>query len=77
VCIFLDFRVMLGVSWGPLWPPFCDFSVILGAKMGDSLQVHVFGDAGMELMPESSCCMCYERGKNDGFREISLFPLFH
>ena len=43
--IFIDFRVILGATWDPLWAPFCDFSVILGAKMGDSFQVHVFGDA--------------------------------
>ena len=49
VSIFIDFKVILGVSWGPLWAPFCDLSVILGAKMGDSFQVHVFGDPGMEI----------------------------
>ena len=75
--IFIDFRVILGVSWVPLWAPFCDFSVILGAKMGDSFQVHVFGDSGMEMMPECSGCMCYNHGKNCGFREVSLFLLFH
>ena len=52
VCIFIDFRVILGASWEPLWAPFCDFSVIWGAKMGDSFQVHVFGDPGMEMMPD-------------------------
>ena len=63
--------------FGRLWAPFCDLSFILGAQMGDSFQVHVFGDPGMEMMPECSCCMCYKHSKNDGFREISLFPLFH
>ena len=33
--------------WNTFPAPFYDFSVILGAKMGDSLQVHVFGDPGM------------------------------
>ena len=44
--------------------------------MGDSFQVHVFGDPGMEMMPECSGCMCYNHGKICGFREVSLFLLF-
>ena len=52
--IFIDFSVNLGLPWDPLWAPFCDFSVIWGAKMGDCFQVHVFGDPGMEMMPECS-----------------------
>ena len=67
VCIFIDFRVILGVSWDPLLAPFCDFSVILGARMGDCFQVHVFGDPGMEMMPECRGCMCYNHSKNNGF----------
>jgi hypothetical protein len=43
--------------------------------MGDSFQVHVFGDPGMEMMPECSGCMCLNHGKNGGFRDIPLFPL--
>ena len=74
--ILIDFSVNLGLPWDPLWAPFCDFSVIWGAKMGDCFQVHVFGDPGMEMMPECSVCMCYKRSKNNGFREISLFLLF-
>jgi len=58
VCIVIDFIVILGASWHPLWAHVGDFSVILGAKMGDSFQVHVFGDPGMEMMPECSDCMC-------------------
>ena len=77
MCIFIAFSVNLGLPWDPLWAPFCDFSVILGAKIGDSFQVHVFGDPGMEMMPECSVCMCYNHGKNCGFREISLFPHIH
>jgi len=50
--IFIDFRVILELSWHPLGAPFCDFSVILDAKIGDSFQVHVFGNPGMEMMPE-------------------------
>ena len=45
--------------------------------MGDGFQVHVFGDPGMEMMPECSGCMCYNHCKNCGFREVSLFLLFH
>ena len=45
--------------------------------MGDSFQVHVFDDPGMEMMPECSGCMCYNHGINCGFREVSLFLLFH
>jgi len=77
LCIFIDFGVILGVSWDPLWAPFSDYSVIGGAKMGDSFQVHVFGDPGMEMMPECSVCMCYIHSKNNGFRCISLFPFLH
>ena len=76
MCIFIDFSVNLGLPWDPLWAPFCDFPVIWGAKMGDCFQVHVFGDPGMEMMPECSCCMCYKQSKNNGFREISLFHFF-
>ena len=54
-----------------------DISVIWGDKMGDSLQVHVLGDPGMEVMPESGGCMWYKRCKNNDFRDISLLPLSH
>jgi len=47
--------------------------VIFDARMGDSFQVHVFGDPGMEMMPER----CSKHSKNGGFREISLFALIH
>jgi len=67
VSIFIDFKVSLGVSWDPLWAPFCDFSVFRGARMGDCFQVHVFGDPGMEMIPESGGCMCYNHSKNCGF----------
>ena len=67
VCIFSDFRVILGVSWDPLWAPFCEFSVILGARMGDWFQVHVFGGSGMEMVLECDGCMCYNHSKNCGF----------
>ena len=73
VSIFIDLRIIWGLSWDPPWAPFCDFSVILGAKIGDSFQVHVFGDPGMEMMPECSVCMCCEHSKNNCYRDISLF----
>ena len=77
-CSFLSILgCLLGVSWDPLWRYFCDFSLIRGAKVGDGFQVHVLGDPGMEMMPECSVCMCYKHSKNNGFREISLFPHIH
>ena len=77
MCIFIDFRVILGGSWDPLSIPFCEFSVILGARMGDWFQVHVFSDPGVEMLLESSGCMCYRHNENNGFRDISRFPLIH
>ncbi len=76
-CSFLDFRVDLGSLLGLTLGILSRFSVILVGKMGDSFQVHVFGDPGMEMMPECGGCMCYKHSKNNGFREISLFPLIH
>ena len=67
VFIFIDFGCLLGVSWDPLWRHVCDFSLIVGVKMGDGFQVYVFGDPGMEMMPESGGCMCYNHRKNCGF----------
>ena len=49
---FIDFRVDLGSLLGPTLDTFFCFSVIWGAKVGDGFQVHVFGDPGMEMMPE-------------------------
>ena len=75
-CSFLSILgCLLGVSWDPLWRRVCDFSMILDAKVGDGSQVHVFGVPGMEMMPECNGCMCYKHCKNNGFREISRFPL--
>jgi len=51
VSIFINFRVYFRVSWDSLWVHVCDFSVIWGANIGDSFQVHVFGDPGIEMMP--------------------------
>ena len=75
--ISFDFGFIWAVSWDPLWTPFCDLSVIWGNKVGDGFQIHVFGDPGMEMMPECSGCMCFNHSKNNGFRDVSLFPLIH
>ena len=74
---FIDFRVDLGSLLGPTLDTFLWFSVILGGKMGDSFQVHVFNDLGRKMMPECNGCMCYNHSKNCVFWMISLFPLFH
>jgi len=71
--IFIDFRVIWGASWVPPWAPFCDFALVWGVKMGNGFRVHVFGDPGMEIIPECSGCMCYNHGKNNGCGDIPLF----
>ena len=76
VCIFSDFRVILGVSWDPLWAPFCEFSVILGARMGDWFQVHVFGGSGMEMELECNGCMCNNHHKTVVFEWFHFFHFF-
>jgi len=77
-CSFLSILgCLLGVSWDPLWRHFCDLPLVWGAKVGDGFQVCVLGDPGMEMMLECSGCMCHKHSKNCGFREISLFLLFH
>ena len=40
--------------------------------MGDSFQVHLFGDPGMEMMPECRGWMCLNHGITNGFLRISL-----
>ena len=49
VFIFIDFRVHFGSLLGPTLDTFCDFSMILGAKVGDSFQVSFFDDLWMEM----------------------------
>ena len=44
--------------------------------MGDSVQVHVVGDPGMEMMPECCGCMCLNHSKNCVSRLIYFFYLF-
>ena len=77
VFTFIDFRVPLGASRGPLWRHVCDFSLIWGVEMGDGFQVHFFSDPGMEMMPGCRGCMCYNHSKNKCFRDISLFSRIH
>ena len=67
VSIFIDFRVPLGSLLEPTLGTFSDFSMILGAKMGVSFQVYVFGDPGIEMMPECKGCMCLNHFKTCGF----------
>ena len=75
--ISTDFRVQYGTLLGPTLGILLWFSVILDTKMGDSFQVRVFGDPGMEMMPECSSCMCLNHNQNCGFWVIPLFPLIH
>ena len=44
--------------------------------MGDRFQVHVFGDPGMEMMPECNGCMCYNPNKRMCFERFHFFYLF-
>ena len=73
--IFIDFRVHLGSLLGVILETFLRFVYDLGAKMGDCFQVYVFGDPGMEMIPECNGCMCYNQNKNSGFCMVSRFPL--
>jgi len=41
------------------------------ANVGDGFQVHVFGDPGMEMMPECSGRMCY-RHKHMFFNDFTV-----
>ena len=65
--ILIDFRRHYGNLLGDTLDTFCDFSMILGAKVGDSFQDHVFGDPGMEMIPECIGCMCSNHNKKVGF----------
>ena len=58
VCIFIDFKVILGGSWDQLWRNFRYFSVICGAKLAGSSQVLLFEAPGVEMQPECNGCMC-------------------
>ena len=42
---------------------FLRFFYDLGAKVGDSFQVHVFDDPEVEMLLESGGCMCYKHHK--------------
>ena len=65
--ILINFRVHYGSLLGDTLETFCDFSMILGAKVGDSFQDHVFGDPGMDMIPDCTGCMFLNHRKNCGF----------
>ena len=44
--------------------------------MGDSFQVHVFDDPGLEMLPECGGCMCYNHSKTVVFEWFHCFHLF-
>jgi len=44
--------------------------------VGDGFQVHVFGDPGMEVMPECSVCMCYKHHKTHVLERFHVSYLF-
>ena len=73
---FYLFRVDLGSLLGPTLGKILRFSVVWGSKLGDSFQVHVFGDPGMEMMPECNGCMCYNHVKTMCFEWFRFFYLF-
>ena len=56
--IFIDLRVDLRSLLGPTLITILRSSLIWDAKVGDSLQVYVFGDPGMEMLPECRGWMC-------------------
>ena len=74
--IFIDFRVDLGSLLGPTLAIILWFSGILDTKMRDSFQVRVFGDPGMEMMPECMGCMCLNHTKTAVFEWFHFFHLF-
>ena len=55
---------ILGASWDQLWAQVNDLLWFWGGEMGDSFQVHVFCDPGMEMTPQCNACMCYNHRKN-------------
>ena len=61
--IFIDFRVHLGSLLGVNLETFLSFFRDLGAKAGDSFQVHVFDDPEVEMLLECCGCMCYNHNK--------------
>ena len=67
ISIFINFWMDLGSLLGLTLDIILCFSVILDTKMGDSFQVHLFDDPGMEMMPECMGRMCLNHNKNCGF----------
>ena len=75
--IFIDFRVHFWACWDLFWRQVWVFSMIWGAKLASSFQVHLFEDMGVVRMPESNGWMCWNQSKNCCFLMIWLFPLIH
>ena len=65
--IFIDFWVHFGRLLEPTLGTIALFSVIWDVKVGDSFQVHLFGDPGMERMLEFRGWMCLNHSKYNGF----------
>ena len=45
-------------------------------NLEDCFQIRVFGDPGMEMMPECRGCMCYKHGKTYVFEWFHFFYFF-
>ena len=65
--IFIDLWLRFGSLLGTTLGTIVRFSVIWDVKVGDSFQVHLFGDPGMERMLEFRGWMCLNHSKTDGF----------
>ena len=65
--ICIDFWVHFRSLLGPTLATIGWFSVIWDVKVADSFQVHLFGDPGMEMMPECRGWMCLNHHKYNGF----------
>ena len=74
--LFIDFWMDLGSLLRPTLVTILTFSVVWGGKMGDSFQVHVFGDPGMEMMLECSGCMCLNHCKTNVCLIVAFVHLF-
>ena len=64
VSFFIDLGGYWGSLLGVILETFLRFVYDLGAKVGDSFQVHVFDDPEVEMLLESGGCMCYNHSKN-------------
>ena len=60
----------------PFLGHFPEISLIWGTKLADSFRVHLFYDLGVEMLPESGGCMCYNHRNSFGCWMVSFFHLF-